>query len=110
MLRPERDSNGVRKARITSSKVTLTCEQCRQRKIRCDKAYPCGTCQRSHIECTLVHRQRLPRGRVGTDNPKDAGLKDRVARLENLIADLQSSRHSGAAQSEPLKQKASHHS
>ena len=112
MLRPQRDSIAVRKARtvpLEKQKVTLTCEQCRQRKTRCDKSYPCAACQRSNLDCTLVHRHRLPRGRVGIDNSKDAGLKDRVARLEGLLTDLQSSGHLRAAeQPERLKQKANH--
>ena len=63
MLRPERDSAVVRKARNAPSekqKVVLSCEQCRQRKTRCDKSNPCGACQRSHLECHVVRRCRLP--------------------------------------------------
>ena len=112
MLRPKHDSIAVRKARTVpkeKQKVTLTCEQCRQRKTRCDKSYPCAACQRSHLDCTLVHRHRLPRGRVGIDNPKDANLRDRVARLEKFLTDLQSSGHLKAAeQPDRSKQKASH--
>ena len=110
MFRPKHDSIAVRKARTVPSekqKVTLTCEQCRQRKTRCDKSYPCAACQRSHLDCTLVHRHRLPRGRVGIDNPKDANLKDRVARLEKVLIDLQLNGHLRVAeQPECSKQKA----
>ena len=112
MVRPKRDPIAVRKSRTVSSekpKVTLTCEQCRQRKTRCDKSYPCAACQRSHLDCTLVHRHRLPRGRLGIDNLKDANLKDRVARLEEFLTDLQSSGQLKAVeQPERLEQKASH--
>ncbi|CAD6568028.1 MAG: hypothetical protein ASARMPRED_001388 [Alectoria sarmentosa] len=77
----------MQKARIASSekqKVTLSCEQCRQ-----------------HLECTLVHRHRLARGRAGTDKTKDADLKDRVAKLENILIDWQSHKDSRTVQKTP---------
>lgn len=91
----------MQKARIASSekqKVTLSCEQCRQRKTRCDKTHPCASCKRSDLECTLVHRHRLARGRAGTDKTKDADLKDRVAKLENILVDWQSNKDSRTVQ------------
>lgn len=63
MLRPERNSSVAGRARAPPAekrKVTLSCEQCRQRKTRCDKQYPCAACQRSHLECHVVRRCRLP--------------------------------------------------
>ena len=63
ILRPDRDSAVVRKARNTPSEkqmVTLSCEECRHRKTRCDKSYPCGTCQRFNLECHAVRRCRFP--------------------------------------------------
>ena len=50
-----------------------------------------------------------PRGRAGTDNTKDADLKESVARLESLLTDLQSSGDSRATQYRNLQQKASVH-
>lgn len=69
-----------------SQAVKLSCEQCQQRKTRCDKEHPCGTCQRVGLKCTLVQRRRLPRGRTGIGIGKDGDLKDRVARLESLLS------------------------
>ncbi|RFU28557.1 hypothetical protein B7463_g7777, partial [Scytalidium lignicola] len=41
----------------------LSCELCRERKVKCDKLEPCTTCVMSGVECLPIYRQRLPRGR-----------------------------------------------
>jgi hypothetical protein len=41
----------------------LSCELCRERKVRCDKLEPCTTCVSAGVECLPIFRQRLPRGR-----------------------------------------------
>lgn len=74
-------------------KVRLSCETCRQRKVKCDKLNPCTNCQRLGTRCVPVERARLPRGRSGrpaTERPgdQDANLKDRVAKLETIIREL----------------------
>lgn len=66
-------------------KVKLSCERCQQRKVKCDKDSPCGACRRAGLDCTAVHRQRLPRGRNVKRTGKETDLKDRVARLEKLL-------------------------
>ncbi|CRG91726.1 Thiamine repressible genes regulatory protein thi1 [Talaromyces islandicus] len=38
---------------------TLTCESCRQRKIKCDKLNPCTNCQRAGINCESNKIDRL---------------------------------------------------
>ncbi|KAF2814508.1 uncharacterized protein BDZ99DRAFT_471927 [Mytilinidion resinicola] len=60
----------------------LSCEQCRQRKVKCDKTLPCGPCQKTKLECTAVQhkRQRRPR--------KDA-LNNRILRLEDMVRQLE---------------------
>ncbi|GKZ29020.1 hypothetical protein AbraIFM66950_002541 [Aspergillus brasiliensis] len=74
-------------------RVRLSCETCRQRKVKCDKLNPCTNCQRLRTRCVPVERARLPRGRSGrpaTERPgdQDASLKDRVSKLENIIREL----------------------
>lgn len=74
-------------------KVRLSCETCRQRKVKCDKLNPCTNCQRLGTRCVPVERARLPRGRSGrpaTERPgdQDANLKDRVSKLESIIREL----------------------
>ncbi|KAK5953317.1 hypothetical protein OHC33_005885 [Knufia fluminis] len=53
--------------------VQLTCEQCKQRKTKCDK----------------VQRARLPRGKTGKGRSKNAALESKVARLESLVGRLE---------------------
>ncbi|PKX89161.1 Zn(II)2Cys6 domain-containing transcription factor nscR [Aspergillus novofumigatus IBT 16806] len=40
----------------------LSCELCRERKIKCDKVDPCTNCVSAGVVCVPVHRPRLPRG------------------------------------------------
>ncbi|RAH79309.1 hypothetical protein BO86DRAFT_457926 [Aspergillus japonicus CBS 114.51] len=75
-------------------KVRLSCETCRQRKVKCDKLDPCTNCRRLGTRCVPVERARLPRGRSGklasgrSNYDPDASLKNRVAKLEDIIRDL----------------------
>ncbi|OGM50436.1 C6 transcription factor [Aspergillus bombycis] len=79
---------------VTSTpRVRLSCELCRQRKVKCDKLNPCTNCQRFGATCVPVERARLPRGRSGRVTGKnasghDTGLKERVDRLEELLREL----------------------
>lgn len=70
--------------------VRLTCELCRQRKVKCDKLDPCTTCQRIGAACVPVQRARLPRGKSGRHSTRetsdeDETLRERVSRLEELV-------------------------
>ncbi|KIM96896.1 hypothetical protein OIDMADRAFT_65474, partial [Oidiodendron maius Zn] len=40
----------------------LSCELCRERKVKCDKLEPCTNCISSGVICVPIHRLRLPRG------------------------------------------------
>ena len=79
---------GTTHSRSSAPRVRLTCEACRQRKVKCDKLSPCTSCQRLGLVCVSVERARLPRGR--TRKPEqtvdsDKELSERVARLEKLL-------------------------
>ncbi|KAJ5671841.1 hypothetical protein N7507_000968 [Penicillium longicatenatum] len=76
-------------SRSLAPRVRLSCEACRQRKVKCDKLSPCTSCQRLGFKCVPVERARLPRGRT-RKAPERAGgsdkeLADRVAKLEDLL-------------------------
>lgn len=60
----ERADNPSRQQR-TAKQTTprLSCELCRERKVKCDKREPCSNCVSSGVVCVPIHRQRLPRGR-----------------------------------------------
>ncbi|CAI7644401.1 unnamed protein product [Penicillium glandicola] len=89
---------GTTHLRSSAPRVRLTCEACRQRKVKCDKSSPCTSCQRLGIVCVPVERARLPRGR--TRKPErilgsDKELSERVARLEKLLKRVASERGDG---------------
>ena len=75
--------------------VKLSCEQCQSRKTKCDKEHPCGACQRAKLDCNVIQRRRLPRGRTAAGKGKDTDLRDQVARLENILLSMASSPASG---------------
>jgi hypothetical protein len=65
----------------------LACEQCKRRKIRCNKGSPCSACTNANLHCHTVQRARLPRGKSGRARSKqNKVLEDRVARIEDLLA------------------------
>ncbi|OCL08872.1 hypothetical protein AOQ84DRAFT_272746, partial [Glonium stellatum] len=66
----------------------LSCELCRERKVRCDKLSPCTNCSKTGVACIPVHRKRLPRGRHVHNPSFDNDLRDRIERLEVLITNL----------------------
>lgn len=80
-------------SKSSAPRVRLSCEMCRQRKIKCDKLSPCTNCQRLGAQCIPVERARLPRGRTGRpaierSSASDGALRDRVARIEQMLSEL----------------------
>jgi hypothetical protein len=70
----------------------LACEQCKCRKIRCNKGSPCSACKNADLHCHTVQRARLPRGKSGKVRRQNKVLEDRVARIESLLAQQAESR------------------
>ena len=68
----------------------LSCKQCHIRKSKCDKQNPCSACRKAGIQCHVVQRARLPRGRSGRTKDTTA-LESRVIRLEALVHQYRSS-------------------
>ncbi|OJJ46854.1 hypothetical protein ASPZODRAFT_15546 [Penicilliopsis zonata CBS 506.65] len=62
---------------------TLSCESCRQRKIKCDKLMPCSHCRKAGIICESVQRKRLPRGRYARNS--NHRLREKIEKLETLV-------------------------
>ncbi|KAF7590310.1 hypothetical protein BBP40_003003 [Aspergillus hancockii] len=91
--RPKGIGKGFSEPVTSTPRVRLSCELCRQRKVKCDKLDPCTNCQRFGVACVPVERARLPRGRSGRLTAKgapgqDTSLKERVSRLEELLREL----------------------
>ncbi|KAJ5168720.1 uncharacterized protein N7482_004314 [Penicillium canariense] len=83
-------------SRSSAPRVRLSCEACRQRKVKCDKLSPCTSCVRLGFVCVPVERARLPRGRTRTAPERahgsDKELADRVAKLEQLLRQVAAER------------------
>lgn len=73
-------------AASTSNAKPLSCVSCRQRKVKCDRVYPCATCQKAGLECVFPSRVRVPRGRKTGLKARDSELLTRIARLESLVS------------------------
>lgn len=101
----------------------LSCEQCRQRKVRCDRAFPCGPCLRARhaLPCSygpeerrdarLLVREPVDVRREGSQQPdyeksrlEDTvrDLQSRVRTLEQLVLDSRESRSSRSDVGESL--------
>ena len=66
------DGTGSRKRQRTQRPMSVSCELCKQRKVRCDRGHPtCGWCQKNHQICEYKERKkpglRAGYGRVSSD-------------------------------------------
>ncbi|KAL8407536.1 hypothetical protein RB594_006381 [Gaeumannomyces avenae] len=70
------------------------CDQCRVRKIRCDKATPCSNCSTARRQCSstgIGQRPKEPRQRVLISTQyerKIDQIEDRLGRIEQLLRSL----------------------
>ncbi|UZP38008.1 hypothetical protein NXS19_005824 [Fusarium pseudograminearum] len=70
------------------------CDQCRMRKIRCDKDWPCSNCRTAKRSCTSTgvgQRPKEPRQRVLISSQYERKIDQievRLANIENLLRDL----------------------
>lgn len=74
---------------MPAAAVKLSCARCRRRKTKCDKGSPCSTCKDAGISCTGIERARLPRGPSGKVKNRNSILATRVARLENILRQVE---------------------
>ncbi|KAL4867487.1 hypothetical protein BDV12DRAFT_119962 [Aspergillus spectabilis] len=74
--------------------VRRACDQCRQRKIRCDKRSPCSNCRTSKIICSSTgagQKAREPRKRVLISNEyekKIDNIDERLGGIEQILREL----------------------
>jgi hypothetical protein len=72
--------------RGNSTLPQLSCESCRERKVKCDKLEPCTNCVSAGLPCIPVHRMRRPRGRHVSRTKLDTeNLARRIRKLEAMI-------------------------
>ena len=74
---------------------TPSCNVCRRRKIKCDRADPCSNCVRCGSVCVSSVPSGAPRGRQGGRRRVDRELLDRMAKLEHLVKDNEGRNHGG---------------
>ncbi|KAJ1044759.1 hypothetical protein NDA10_001917 [Ustilago hordei] len=82
-------------------RAVLSCTECKQRKIKCDRNVPnCGSCVRrgvAHLCRWGDERDFLPAAPASNITPSNAALMARIAQLESQIRILQSTSSSSSA-------------
>ena len=69
--------------------VLASCNLCRRRKIKCNRACPCSNCVRAGAPCVSNAASNIPRGRQGGRRKQDSELLHRIAILEHLVQDME---------------------
>lgn len=64
------------------SQKPFSCLVCRQRKVKCNRSWPCQNCTRAQIDCEYVSPVRGKRARTAA--PRE-GLHAKMRRYENLL-------------------------
>lgn len=67
----------------------LACQACQRKKIRCDRTFPCGQCQKSSLHCVPSTRKARARRAIGK-RAADSELRTRISKLESLVETLSS--------------------
>jgi hypothetical protein len=77
---PDSQSAAPARSSTTKSPRPLACAACQQRKIKCDRKFPCNSCVKSRTQCIPVAVPRQRRRRF-----PEAELLQRVRHLEDLL-------------------------
>ena len=74
-------------AASASGSRLLSCTNCRQPKIKCNKVSPCSNCQKSGVSClSPTRRTQAPQSRQHAREARDKELLRRIQRLASLVA------------------------
>ena len=70
----------------------VSCQSCRQRKLKCNRQVPCANCQARNVRCiyksaeaALAHDQLAPTQNLAEISKENAEIKDRLNRIEQLL-------------------------
>lgn len=66
-----------------------SCSRCNQRKVRCDKIYPCSACVKAEVQCSFPGPKRARRI---LKRPPVSELLTRLKHLEEEVEQLRSTR------------------
>ena len=86
---PTSVSSALHSRSLIRKKYKPSCHVCRRRKIKCDRGDPCAHCVRVGAQCVSSPPSGVPRGRKGGRRKLDRELLDRIAKLENLMRDME---------------------
>ena len=72
---------------------TWSCTNCRRRKVRCDRRYPCIPCTRNQLDCVFPTSGRMPRhsrpiSQAQAPSKKQTEVVGRLRRLEAMVGEL----------------------
>ncbi|KAE9974260.1 hypothetical protein BLS_003227 [Venturia inaequalis] len=88
------EADGSRKRRRTTRPLSVSCETCKQRKVKCDRGQPaCGWCMKNSQRCEYKERKK-PGLRAGYGRELEAKLAEQAAMIEQMRDVL--NRHEGA--------------
>ncbi|KAI0018690.1 fungal-specific transcription factor [Xylariomycetidae sp. FL0641] len=77
----DRDSPGATRAGKRKRPISVSCETCKQRKVKCDRGQPsCGWCRRNSVFCEYRERKK-PGLRAGYGRE----LEQRLDKLEEIL-------------------------
>ena len=79
------------------SRNALSCTHCRQRKVKCDKVFPCQHCQRSNLACVFPERAKHPRRKRDGHKASNDELLNRLRRMEELIVKIEGGKDEAAS-------------
>lgn len=65
-------------ARPLKRQPQTSCDSCRQKKLKCDRAEPCAACHTRGLTCSLKSQH-------DTTKPEDSGILRRIAALEQAV-------------------------
>lgn len=71
------------------NRTLKVCVQCRKRKVKCDKKYPCTRCLKSHLKCKYLTKEEQVTNKEDTDEDSSP-VATRLELLENEINELHS--------------------
>lgn len=81
-------ATSIRKKPITRNRETLTCLQCRQRKLKCDKELPCGSCVKRDDAASCSYLKG--RKKESPESSRAAKAEARLQHLEQLVEEYAS--------------------
>ncbi len=69
-------------SKLPKPQRVLACIRCQQRKVKCDRRFPCGNCKKSRVQC--VPATLTPRSRRRRRFP-ERELLERLRKYEDLL-------------------------